>query len=323
MDRRTSTGSVSPSAARHWAIRSHIATKKITSPAFAFTIRVLSPNSSDCPVVTNRANDSATRRASAAAGSASMIRAATRSVNGFHANASTYGATAASTSEGLLQGQAGGVGQLRDLPGLPHPGPPVAEGRPQDRVPVPQVQGVPDQVVRRDRAGPHQHPELRTGELRHRRRARPADPPRPLHPRQHRTRPTSGWCVRRAGPPSAPPTRARATPPPAARAGCPRPPGTRHRRPGQRSTRCRTCVRFYSHPPTLSRPFPLSTREISVTQPGRPASTEQSRSRDYGELIPAHRKSLTAAAPHASRELPASASSTAGTPNANARLWSW
>ena len=89
---------MSPSASRHCAIRSHIATKKITSPAFALTISVFSPNSSDCPVDTNRDNDSATRRASAASGSASMILAATRSVNGFHGNDSTYGATAASTS---------------------------------------------------------------------------------------------------------------------------------------------------------------------------------------------------------------------------------
>ena len=65
-------------AARQCAIRSHIATKKITSPALARTIRVFSPNSSDWPVVTNRASDCASRRASAASGSASMIRASTR-----------------------------------------------------------------------------------------------------------------------------------------------------------------------------------------------------------------------------------------------------
>src|SRR3954447_3317337 len=70
----------------------------MTSPAFARAIRVFNPNSEERPVDTNRSNAAATRRASAAAGSASMIRASTSRVNAAHASVSTYGVVASSTN---------------------------------------------------------------------------------------------------------------------------------------------------------------------------------------------------------------------------------
>ena len=89
----------------------------------------------------------------------------------------------------LRQRQSGGAGQVGDLAGLPHPALPRTQGRPQGRVAVAQVQRVPDQVVRADRAGAQQHPELGTGELGHHRRAVPTAPLGPLHPGEHRTGP--------------------------------------------------------------------------------------------------------------------------------------
>ncbi len=175
----------SPFRSRICAIRSTIAWKKITSPALARAMSVLIPYSVDWPVRTNRAIAAAFARSSAASrvglddlGLHQRLEPPPRQRRHVRRRHRVH-------PPGLVQVQPGGRARLGDLPGLPHPTPPLGQRRPQLRVPVPHVQRVPNEMVRGDVTHPEQGTELHRRELRHQRRPVRTHLLRPLHPRQH------------------------------------------------------------------------------------------------------------------------------------------
>ena len=108
-------------------------------------------------------------------------------------------------------------GPGRDPAGVPDPGLPGQHAGPDQRQPVPHVEGVGDQLPGGPGADLQPGTQLGPGELRHRRRPGTADPHRALQTRQHRPR--------RAGRPAASRRGAGPRTPPPARTG-PRPPGS-------------------------------------------------------------------------------------------------
>ena len=147
LERRTPTGSESPSAARMSAIRLTVAKNHTTSPDVAFAINVFKP-SSESQAHTSRAFRARSSRSLANSGSASRIAAVRIVWNRDQVIIPREPADRRIEFDARIPGQASGL--LRDLAGLPGPHLTGLHLMPQHRQPIPQIQRVSDQ-----RAGGH------------------------------------------------------------------------------------------------------------------------------------------------------------------------